>query len=221
GAEQLHPGHVERLALAVDGAHVDDALQAEQRGGGGGGHAVLAGAGLGDDALLAQPLGQQRLAQHVVDLVGAGVGEVLALEQHARAAGLLAEARHVGERGRPPRVRAQQVVELGQERRVLLGLGVGASDLVERGDERLGHEPAAEDAELAPGVGVVAAYAVAGEVGGGEDRALVCHCYPSAPWSGRVAGWAPAVTSASTALRGSLPVTRLSPTSTASAPDLA
>jgi hypothetical protein len=41
---------------------------------------VLAGAGLGDDARLAHALGEQRLAERVVDLVRAGVVEVLALE---------------------------------------------------------------------------------------------------------------------------------------------
>jgi hypothetical protein len=64
-----------------------------QRGRGGRGHAVLAGAGLGDHPGLAHPLGEQRLAQHVVDLVRAGVVEVLALEQDPRAAGVLAELR--------------------------------------------------------------------------------------------------------------------------------
>ena len=53
GAEQPHPGHVERLPAGVLLAHVDDALQAEQRGRGRGGDAVLAGAGLGDDPGLA------------------------------------------------------------------------------------------------------------------------------------------------------------------------
>ena len=62
-----------------------------QRRGGRRGDAVLAGAGLGDDPRLADPLGQQRLAQHVVDLVRAGVVEVLALEQDPRAAGVLGE----------------------------------------------------------------------------------------------------------------------------------
>ena len=41
---------------------------------------VLSGAGLGDDPPLAHPLGQQRLPEGVVDLVGPGVVEVLALE---------------------------------------------------------------------------------------------------------------------------------------------
>ena len=37
--------------------------------GGGGGHPVLAGAGLRDHPGLAHPLGEQHLAEHVVDLV--------------------------------------------------------------------------------------------------------------------------------------------------------
>ncbi len=51
--------------------------------GGGRGHAVLAGAGLGDDAPLAHAPRQQHLAERVVDLVRAGVAEVLALEHDA------------------------------------------------------------------------------------------------------------------------------------------
>ena len=83
GAERVHPEHVRLLALDVLGAHVDDARQPEQRAGGRGRDAVLAGAGLGDDPGLAEPARQQRLAERVVDLVGAGVGEVLALQVEA------------------------------------------------------------------------------------------------------------------------------------------
>ena len=86
GAEQLHAEDVQRLALDVDGAHVDLARQAEQRAGGRGGDAVLAGAGLGDDARLAHAARQQHLADAVVDLVRAGVAEVLALEVDAHVA---------------------------------------------------------------------------------------------------------------------------------------
>ena len=80
GAEHPHADHVEPLARHVDPAHVDAALQAEQRGRRGRGHPVLARAGLGDDAALAHLRREQHLAERVVDLVRAGVAEVLALE---------------------------------------------------------------------------------------------------------------------------------------------
>ena len=80
---------IQSLALHVHGAHVHDALEAEQGAGRGGGDAVLPGAGLRDDALLAEVLGEQRLAERVVDLVRAGVGQLLALEPELRAAELL------------------------------------------------------------------------------------------------------------------------------------
>ena len=98
GAEQLHPGDVERLAAGVDGAHVDGAVEVEVGSRGRARDAVLAGAGLGDHAGLAHPLGEQRLAHHVADLVGAGVVEVLALEQHA-GADLLRRAARRGRAG--------------------------------------------------------------------------------------------------------------------------
>ena len=52
-----------RLPRHVLGAHVDDALEAEERAHGGGGDAVLAGPGLGDDPRLPHPLREQRLAR--------------------------------------------------------------------------------------------------------------------------------------------------------------
>ena len=86
GAQQLHAEDVGLLPLDVGRAHVDDAGQVEERADGGGGDAVLAGAGLGDDAALAHAARQQDLAERVVDLVRAGVVEVLALQIDLRAA---------------------------------------------------------------------------------------------------------------------------------------
>ncbi|KAG1084970.1 hypothetical protein G6F40_014330 [Rhizopus arrhizus] len=91
-AEQLHPVDVDLLPLDVGGAHVHHAFQAQPCGHRGAGHAMLAGAGLGDDALLAHPRGQQGLADGVVDLVRAGVVQVLALEQDLRATDMVAQA---------------------------------------------------------------------------------------------------------------------------------
>ena len=81
GAEEPHAEDVERLALHVDLAHVDDAVEPDERRRGGAGDPVLPGAGLGDQPALAHALREQGLAEHVVDLVGSGVVQVLPLEQ--------------------------------------------------------------------------------------------------------------------------------------------
>ena len=86
-AEKLHPHDVGRLPMRVLLPHVDDARQTEQCTRGRGRHTVLTGAGLGDDPLLAHPPRQQDLADRVVDLMGAGVVQVLALQVDLRAAG--------------------------------------------------------------------------------------------------------------------------------------
>ena len=106
-AQHPHALDVGRLAADVLGAHVHDALEPEQRARGGRGDAVLAGAGLGDDPRLAHALGEQRLAERVVDLVRAGVVEVLALEPDL-AARRLAEPLGVVERRGAADVVAQQ-----------------------------------------------------------------------------------------------------------------
>ena len=79
-AQQPHPLDVGVLAAHVLGAHVDDTFEIQQRARRGRRDPVLAGPGLGDDPRLAHPPGQQRLTERVVDLVRAGVVEVLAFE---------------------------------------------------------------------------------------------------------------------------------------------
>ena len=88
GTEELHPEHVELLALGVHLAHEHRAFEAEERGRRGRGDAVLAGPGLCDHAPLAHALGQQRLSDDVVQLVRARVRQVLPLEQDADAEAL-------------------------------------------------------------------------------------------------------------------------------------
>ena len=156
GAEQLHAEDVERLPPHVLGPHVDDAFEAEERAHRGGGDAVLAGPGLGDDASLAHAPGQQRLPERGVDLVRAGVRQILALEvepRGIRAGQPLGQPRRGRERRRPAGVRVQQAVELRAEGVVVSRRLEGRLELGERGHERLGDVLAAELAEAAAGVG--------------------------------------------------------------------
>jgi hypothetical protein len=149
GAQQPHAEDVEGLALHVDLTHVDDAIQAEQGAGGGGGHPVLAGTRLGDDPPLAHAPGQQALADDVVDLVGAGVGQVLPLEQdpHSQALGESMALRH---RRGPAGVPAQQAVVLRPEGGVAPRRAEGGVELLAGRHQGLGEVAAAELTKAAP-----------------------------------------------------------------------
>ena len=143
GAHQPHAKDVELLPLGVLDAHIDDALQAELGADGGGGHSVLPGAGLGNDSLFAHPPGQQALAEGVVDLVGAGVVQVLALQGHLQPAGL-AQAGRFGERGRPAHIVMEQRSELRPKLRLAPGLDELRLQLIESRDEGFGDISSAE-----------------------------------------------------------------------------
>ena len=82
--QQLHAAHVGTLARDVDLAHVDRAFHAEECGDGGGRDPVLAGTRLGHEPALVHATREQRLPDAIVDLVRAGVIQVLALQVHAR-----------------------------------------------------------------------------------------------------------------------------------------
>src|SRR5690606_18182423 len=86
------------------------------------------------------------------DLVAAGVVEVLALEEDPRAAGVLGEPLHLGERRRATGVGVQQTTELGLERRIGDRLLVRDGEFVDGRDERLGHIAPAEVPEERAGL---------------------------------------------------------------------
>ena len=154
-AEQLHASDVRRLALHVDRSHIHSARHAEPRARGGGRDAVLAGAGFGDDALRAELLREQHLADGVVDLVRAGVREVFALQPDLRAPALRQRAR-VRQRRRPADPAAQLGVKLGEEVAVAQIAIDARLQTIERRHERLGHVAAAERPEAAARVGILA-----------------------------------------------------------------
>ena len=129
GAEQLHAADVRRLLLDIDLAHVDLALEAEMSCRSCEGDAMLAGAGLGDDLLLSHVLREQALAHAVVQLVGAGVVQVLALQVDLRPAVLHRQGAGVIDGCGAALEVLAQIAQLGDERRVVLDLVVGPRDL--------------------------------------------------------------------------------------------
>src|SRR6516165_5450400 len=112
GAEQLHAKDVGLLPLDVGGAHIDDAGQVEEGAGRRGGNPVLAGAGLGDDPALSHAPRQQGLAEHVVDLVCAGVVELVTLQIELCPAEMSGQSLSEKKRARPPDIMLKIIVEL-------------------------------------------------------------------------------------------------------------
>ena len=153
GPEQLHAEHIRLLAADVFLAHVDDALQAEAGTGRGGGDAVLPGAGFGDHAPLAHPHGEQGLAERVVDLMGAGVVQVFALQIDLGAAVFLAQPLGVIQRRRPADIMPQQIAQFGLKLSIGMDLLVLHGQIVERADQRFRHIAAAIVAKAADSVG--------------------------------------------------------------------
>jgi hypothetical protein len=81
-------------------------------------------------------------------ILRAGVSQVLALEENARAAVLLRETLRLIDGRRPADVVLQQPAKLRGERGLLARREVRALELLDRLHERFGDEPAAELAEI-------------------------------------------------------------------------
>ena len=170
GAQHVHAKDVGLLPLDVDRAHIDDAFKPVAGAEGGGGNAVLSGAGLGDDPLLAHAAGKKDLAQHVVHLVGAGVIELLALEVDLRPVEVLGQALGEIERAWTTDVMGHHGAHLGVELRIGLGVRVGLLEIEHERHQGFGHEAAAENAEMTALVGAGAE---------GIGLSLSCHADPA------------------------------------------
>jgi hypothetical protein len=148
GAEELHAKDVERLAVNIFLPHEDFAFLAEQRRHRRRSYAMLAGAGLGDDPCLPHPAREQTLTDRIVDLVRAGVTEVLALQVDLRAAEAPGQVLREVERRGPSGVFAQAVAELGFEVGSAPPFLVGCLELEQRRHQCLGDVAPAEFSEV-------------------------------------------------------------------------
>ena len=104
---------------------------------------MLTRTGLGDDAALAHASSNQSLADRVVDLVRAGVVQVLAFEQDLRPANLVGQALGVINRRWPADVVLEVTLELGDECRILTHGEIRRGQLFKRRHEGFRHEDTA------------------------------------------------------------------------------
>ena len=152
-SQEAHPDDVQGLPLHVLGPHVDFAGHAHQGSHRRGRHAMLARSRLGDHALLPQATGQQDLPHRVVDLVGAGVTQILPLQKDPGTAQPFAQAAGKVERRGPPHVLTENGGQLLLERRISPGRVVPLRQGLQGGHEGLRDIAPAVWAEVAERVG--------------------------------------------------------------------
>ena len=80
---------------------------------------MLTGAGLRDDTGLAHLLGEQALCQRVVNFVGTGMIEILALEINLCAAQILGHLVRIVQQGRTANIVFEQLIQLRVECRII------------------------------------------------------------------------------------------------------
>ena len=160
-AHQPHAKHVQRLPLHVVRAHVDDALEPELRAGRCRRHAVLAGAGLGDDALLAHAPCEQRLGERIVDFVRSRMQQVLALEINLGATAVLRQTLREIKLGRPTGEFLQMVLQFGLELRIVPRLFIRRVEFLQGRHQGLRHKHATAGAKMPGGIGLVEARSLA------------------------------------------------------------
>ena len=114
---------------------------------------MLTSTGLRDDAGFAHAAGEQDLANGVVDLVGAGVQQILALEVDFCPTELLREPFRQVERRRTTTKITQQRGEFFSKFRILPRGMVFVFQFAQGGHQRLGDKHPAVLAEMASGVG--------------------------------------------------------------------
>ena len=108
---------------------------------------MLAGTRLGNDAALAHANRQQRLPHAVVDLVRAGVQQVLTLQVNLGTTKVLGEPRSKAQRGRTSAIIPEKTRKLCLKCLIAFGLLVRGLEFLERRHQRLGNVATSIDSE--------------------------------------------------------------------------
>lgn len=133
--EHLDPENVQLLPPHILGTHENITLHAKLGADGGGRDTVLTGTRLGDNSSLTQSLGEENLADGIVNLVRTSVVEIFPLEPDPGTAHLLGQPLGKVKFARSIDV-TKHILKLFPERRVLLGLGIGSFKLVQTVNKR-------------------------------------------------------------------------------------
>ncbi|MND30601.1 hypothetical protein D3C80_211340 [compost metagenome] len=112
-----------------------------------------AGAGLGDDALLAHALGQEDLADAVVDLVRAGMVQLFALEINLCATEMFSQTLGIIERARTADIMGAEIGQFLLEFRIVLRLFPFGLKIQDQRHQRFRDKAATENAETAVLIG--------------------------------------------------------------------
>ena len=147
GPQKPHPEHVGGLTLHIMRAHVDHAFQPELGADGCGRHAMLPSPGFRDDPALAHAAGKDDLAQHVVDLMRAGMVQFIPLHIDLGAAQMVGQAFREIERRGAADIMLPQIFHLGPESRVGLGEFVPLFQFEDQRHQRFGNEAPPENPE--------------------------------------------------------------------------
>ena len=172
--QQLHAKDVRLLTFHISGAHEHGARQVEQCTSRRGGNAMLPGAGFRDDARFAHALRQHDLPQHRIDLMRAGMVQLITLEIDFCTTELLRQAVCQPQRARPPHIMGQQAAPFIHEGRVALRFLIGFFNLKDQRHQRFGNETPTIRAEASTGVRPLAERIWQGLVQGSLS---ICVCF--------------------------------------------
>mmetsp|Transcript_6711 Transcript_6711/g.13843 ORF Transcript_6711/g.13843 Transcript_6711/m.13843 type:complete len:323 (-) Transcript_6711:1034-2002(-) len=99
GTEGIHTENIKLLTFAIDGTHVNGAVQSKHSTHSCGCNTVLSGTGFGNDTGLANSFGQKSLSNRIVDLVGTSVGQIFTLQPNGGSSCQLGQTFCLVERG--------------------------------------------------------------------------------------------------------------------------
>ena len=136
-AEQFHAEDVRLLTLDIRLAHENDAFQAKARTHGGRRNAVLSCACFGDDAGLAHAHGKQNLTETIIDLVRAGMVQLVAFEIDLGFTIMLGDPLSKIKRAWTADIMRPEIIHLRFEGRVFLGRFIFSFKIEDQRHQRL------------------------------------------------------------------------------------